>query len=250
MRTLAPLLAVAIASAASPAAHAHESLRHDAGTAARQLVVPRAATDVLGAQVTVQGRTAEFSMTVRGRAGARRPAPTGRLAGSRVEAYVWPTTLDPSVVGFPRGSGTLALAVTAHPDFDDTPLFDEDGSGRRDDDGRRWHSHWVVLGAAPTCGGGLKVVDIADGERPALPATWPGLPLLIDSPGWQPVLSRRSISVKVAFADPAAIGAARFDAVTAALRVNADLHAPLLCVTRAHDVLSGDLSLPQRVEVG
>lgn len=249
MRPLAPIATLAIALAAPAAAGAHLGVTHT-GVAERHAAPPRPASDVVDAQVTVSGRTAEFAMTVRGRVGSRRPAPTGRLAGSRVESYVWPTTLDPSAVGFPRGSGILAMAVTSHPDFDDTPLFDEDGNGRRDDDGRRWHSHWVVLGADPTCGGGLKVVDIAEGERPALPATWPGLPILIDSPGWQPVLSRRSVSVKVAFADPAVLAGTRFDAVTAALRVNADLHAPLLCVTQAHDVLSGDLSLPQQVKVG
>ncbi len=32
--------------------------------------------------------------------------------------------------------------------------------------------------------------------------------------------------------------------VTAALRVNANIHAPLLCVTDVFDVASGDLSLP------
>ena len=37
--------------------------------------------------------------------------------------------LDAGAVGFDRGAGILALAVTAHPDFDDTPLFDENGDG-------------------------------------------------------------------------------------------------------------------------
>jgi hypothetical protein len=40
-----------------------------------------------------------------------------------------------------------------------------------------------------------------------------------------------------------AIGAS-YDGVTSALRVNADLHAPLLCVENVFDVASGDLSLP------
>jgi len=39
-----------------------------------------------------------------------------------------------------------------------------------------------------------------------------------------------------------------FDGVTAGLRVNADLHSPLLCVTNVYDVASGDLSLPGKVE--
>ena len=32
-----------------------------------------------------------------------------------------PTSLDPSVVGFDKGAGILAMAATSHPDFDDTP---------------------------------------------------------------------------------------------------------------------------------
>jgi hypothetical protein len=43
-----------------------------------------------------------------------------------------------------RKSGILALAVTAHPDFDDTPLFDENADGDPANDGKSWHSHWVV----------------------------------------------------------------------------------------------------------
>lgn len=245
-RILLGAAATALLSPAIASAHGgpHRPVAHgSAGTA------PNAAVDVVRAEVSISGRTADFRMRVRGTAGTKRPKPRGALAGSGVEAFVWPTSLDPSVVGFPRGSGILALAVTAHPDFDDTPLFDEDGDGRRDDDGHRWHSHWVVLVSAPACGGGLKVADIAEGEQPALPATWPGLPLLIDSPGWQPVLRRGSISVRVPFADPAPLAGARFDAVTSALRVNGDLHAPLLCVSRVHDVLSGDLSLPGTVAV-
>ena len=38
-----------------------------------------------------------------------------------------------------------------------------------------------------------------------------------------------------------------FDAVTAALEVNAEGKAPLLCVTAAHDIASGDLSMPGRI---
>ena len=84
-------------------------------------------------------------MAASGKAGASRPAATGKLAGSQVFSYVWPTTLDPAIVGFEPKAGILAFAVTAHPDFDDTPLFDENGNGDLADDGDVWHSHWVVL---------------------------------------------------------------------------------------------------------
>jgi hypothetical protein len=36
----------------------------------------------------------------------------------------------------------------------------------------------------------------------------------------------------------------KYDGVTAGLKVNADLHDPLLCVSSVWDVASGDLSLP------
>jgi hypothetical protein len=45
-----------------------------------------------------------------------------------------------------------------------------------------------------------------------------------------------------------AIGGASFDGVTAGLRVNANLHAPLLCVEDVFKVASGNLSLPGKVE--
>lgn len=106
----------------------------------------------------------------------------------------------------------------------------------------------MVLGPDDACGpGALKVIDIPEGTRPRLPATWPGLPLLIDSPGWQPVLSGESVEIRVAFPDIGPVAEMRFDGVTAGLRVNANLHAPLLCVTDVFDVASGDLGLPGRV---
>ena len=59
----------------------------------------------------------------------------GQLADAKVESYVWPTGLDPGVVGFDPDSSTLSLAITAHPNFDDTPLFDEDRGGDPANDG-------------------------------------------------------------------------------------------------------------------
>ena len=100
-------------------------------------------------------------------------------------SYVWPTSLDSGSVGFEQGSGILALALTSHPDFDDTPQLDENGDGRKDNDGGLWHSHWVVLTKEATCGpSGLKVRDIPEGAKPRLPPTWPGAPIYIDSPGY------------------------------------------------------------------
>ena len=58
------------------------------------------------------------------KAGSLKPTPTGKLAGSDVFSYVWPTTLNSSEVGFEDSAGILALAVTSHPDFDEeVPLL-------------------------------------------------------------------------------------------------------------------------------
>lgn len=207
------------------------------------------ALDILAAHAHANGNQVTFHLTTAGTAGAHTPTPAGALNGAPVFAYVWPTSLDPSTVGFDQGAGILALAATAHPDFDDTPLFDENADGDRTNDGAAWHSHWVVLAGNEACGeGALAVVDIPEGTTPALPATWPGLPLLIDSPGYTPVFDGAEVSVTVALPHDAAIIGTAYDGVTSALKVHANLHAPLLCVTDVFDVASGDLSLPGVIE--
>lgn len=243
------LLGLPLALAAPVAVQAHEPHSHEGGFTAPGGNAP-APVDIVHARVSLDGRVATFHMAVSGTAGSAPPTPAGGLAGAPVVAYVWPTAIDPATVGFGSGAGILALAVTAHPDFDDTPLFDENRDGDLANDGQAWHSHWVVLGPDAGCGdGALKVLDIAEGDSPPLPATWPGLPLLIDSPGLQPVFHEDTLEVRVPFADPAAVAGKNHDAVTAGLTVNGNLHAPLLCVTAVSDVASGDLSLPGRIEV-
>lgn len=151
-------------------------------------------------------------------------------------------------MGFEKSAGILALAVTAHPDFDDTPLFDENGDGDTSNDGNLWHSHWVVLQENQQCGeGALGVVDIPEGKKPRLPKTWPGLPILLDSPGWNPTFNSETVEVRVPFEDIGLVENASFDGVTAGLRVNQSVHAPLLCVVNVTDIASGDLSLPGKV---
>lgn len=227
-------------------ATAHNS--HTGGIQAAPNSAEQAAFDIVHAKITVEGSVATFHMSVSGTAGETRPVANGQLAGSNVFAYVWPTGLDASTVGFDQGAGILSLAVTAHPDFDDTPLFDEDGDGDTGNDGTLWHSHWVVLGPDEACGpGALKVLDIPEGATPELPKTWPGLPILIDSPGWQPLLHGPSVDVKVPFAQDQDLTGIAYDGVTSGLRVNDNIHAPLLCVTDVFDVASGDLSLPGRI---
>jgi len=201
------------------------------------------AFDITQAGATTDGRLTTFIMEVAGVAGGVKPVPVGQLKGAKVESYVWPTSLDPSVVGFDKESGILSLAITAHPDFDDTPLFDEDQDGNPANDGADWHSHWVVLVEDKACGAGLKVRDVSPGVD-LLPATAPYLPIALDSPGMSPILDGRiaKITVPVITAENVS-----FDAVTAELQVNENAEAPLLCVIGIHDIASGDLSLPGRV---
>nr|WP_295777444.1 hypothetical protein [Rhodoferax sp.] len=235
------LLTVAIACAGlSQLAAAHDG-EHTAGIKSVPSAKVKATFDIFHTRITTEGNIATFHIAVSGKAGANKPGKTGKLAGSTVFSYVWPTTIDPSVVGFEAKSGILAFAVTSHPDFNDTPLFAGGGV--------EWHTHWVVLQGDETCGAGaLKVVDIPQGAKPKLPKTWPGLPILIDSPGWNPVFKGKSLEVKVPFDDIGVVQAAGFDGVTAALRVNASVHNPLLCVSDVFKVASGNLSLPGKVD--
>ena len=240
------LLAAALA-AAGPAL-ADGTHGHTGGIATAPAKAVHAPFDVVHTRITTEDNALVFHMQVSGKAGRTRPTKSGQLAGSKVFSYVWPTSLDPSAVGFEPKAGILAFAVTSHPDFDDTPLFDENGDGRLDNDGGVWHSHWVVLQPDPACGkDALKVVDIPEGAKPRLPRTWPGLPLLIDSPGWSPTFQGGTVEVRVPFDDIGAVEAGAFDGVTAALRVNASVHNPLLCVADVFKVASGNLSLPGKV---
>lgn len=203
----------------------------------------QAAFDIVKTDIRIDAAKnwVEFAMQVSGKAGMVKPRKSGRFNGAQVFSYVWPTRIDPSEAGFDKGAGILALAVTVHPDFDDTPLFNTTGAD--------WHSHWVVLGPDDACGkGALKVKDIPEGAKPKLPKTWPGVPLLIDSPGYAPRFAGNTVTVRVPFDNVGALTGMAFDGVTAGLRVNASAHQPLLCVANVFDVASGDLSLPGKAE--
>lgn len=204
--------------------------------------------DILAAHVHANGRIVTFHMSVAGEAGETRPEGVGQMAGSTILSYVWPTRLDPTAVGFEGGDGILALVATSHPDFDDTPLFDEDGDGDVANDGETWHSHWVVLRPNAACGdGALSVQDIPAGTSPSMPVTWPGVPIYIDSPGYSPLRNGGEITINVAFSDAVDVEGLAYDGVTSALRINQNVHAPLACVVDILDVASGDLSLPGRL---
>ncbi|MGY9014416.1 MAG: hypothetical protein ACKVG9_03855 [Rhodospirillales bacterium] len=128
------------------------------------------------------------------------------------------------------------------------PLYDENSDNDPTNDGDVWHSHWVVLQSNDACGQVmLAIVDIPEGTSPTLPKTWPGLPILLDSPGWDPIFNADTVEVNVAFNQSVNIEETSYDGVTAGLRVNQSVHAPLLCVVDVMNVASGDLSLPGKV---
>lgn len=221
-----------------------------AGDITSNAAVPdRPSFDIQKASIKRAGQSLVFRMDLAKQAGQATPKAIGRLKGATVYSYVWPTSFDPSTVGFGKKAGILAFAATSHPDFDDTPLYDEDGDGDPKNDGRKWHSHWVVLTKTKACGpSGLKVRDIKKGEQVDLPKTWPGLPILIDSPGWHPSFTNTSVEIRVPFEKTVKLKGIAFDGVTSALRVNANAHVPLLCVSAVFDVASGDLSLPGKID--
>ncbi len=205
--------------------------------------------DIVQANIKASDNWLTFTMKVSKKAGKSKPTPTGKLEGSEVFSYVWPTKIDSSAVGFEQEQGILAMAITSHPDFDDTPLFDENADGDLGNDGTVWHSHWVVLVPDEACGeGALKVKDIPAGSTPKLPLTWPGLPILIDSPGYSPIFHKRQVSVRVPFRNAKELVGIAFDGVTSGLRVNESAHAPLLCIFDVFDVASGDLTLPGTIK--
>lgn len=205
--------------------------------------------DILKARVITDGSHLVFHQEARGTAGKTIPAKVGQLGGSEIYTYVWPTTLDSSTVGFKAGQGILALALTIHPDFDDTPLYDEDNDGDKNNDGDKWHSHWVVLTQDDSCGkGALKIRDIPEGTTPKMPATWPELPIYIDSPGYDWALHNGEALIRVPLKDVGLSADFKFDAVTSVVKINDNVHAPLACISNVWDVASGDLSLPGTVQ--
>jgi hypothetical protein len=203
--------------------------------------------DIVRAAVVMDGSSLTFVIDVSGTPGGTVPKATGAMLGSAVHAYVWPTSLDSAAAGFNASEGILALAVTAHPDFDDTPSYDESGDGKADNDGATWHSHWVVLAKDEACKAGLKVKDVAPGVDVRMPATAPGVPLFLDSPDVRPAIAAKTLELKVPM--PAGAEAMKFDGVAAGLRLNTEMNAPLLCVTAVFKVASGDLSLPGTIDV-
>ncbi len=190
-----------------------------------------------------------FEIAVSGRAGRTLARETGALDGAHVLGYVFPTTLVSTDVGFSATDGIVALALTSHPDFDNTPLWDEDLDGDYENDGVVWHAHWVVLGQDERVAGGLSVksADLAD-SAVTLPPSAPRMPMYMDSPGFNVALSGKTIRVIVPANRIKRKTGFKFDAVTAFMRVNMSNEAlPMLGVYKVYSVASGGLSLPYQV---
>jgi hypothetical protein len=190
-----------------------------------------------------------FELDVAGEAGATLPEAHGALDGAPVLGYVVPTNLAADAVGFHHDEGIVALAVTAHPDFDDTPLWDESADGDYANDGELWHSHWVLVGPDERVPGGLTVLEVAKADAArVLPPTAPGLPLYLDSPGFPVQIDEATVRVVVPAPRIAADPDFTFDAASTYLQVNtSDPARPMLGVYDVYGVLSGDLSLPFQV---
>jgi len=196
-----------------------------------------------------------FEIKVSGQAGRTVPVPVGSMNGAPVLGYVFPTTLKSEDIGFSKTEGIVAMALTAHPDMDDTPLWDENNDGKYDNDGVIWHAHWVVLTKDSRVPAGLSVKEFKqDDKSVSLPKTAPGLPMFFDSPGFNVVKSGNAIRVMIpAFRMNNKLDF-KFDAVSCYMQMshNADHHhsdsKPLLGVYNVYGVLSGNLSLPYTVK--
>lgn len=187
-----------------------------------------------------------FTIEVAGLAGDSVPTAVGTLDGASVLGYVFPTTLNSFDVGFDTTAGIVALALTSHPDFDDTPIWDENSDGDYLNDGIVWHSHWVLLESNASVPGGLAVK--ATTSSSVLPPTNPGMLMYMDSPGFPVVLSENKITCTIPLYRLNNRTDFNYDGVTALMHVNtSNPTLPTLGVYDVYDVASGNLSLPYAV---
>ncbi|MFC5044296.1 hypothetical protein ACFSTE_12940 [Aquimarina hainanensis] len=192
-----------------------------------------------------------FSIQVKGTAGQTTPITYGKLDGAPVLGYVFPTTLSPIDVGFSATTGIVALAITSHPDFDDTPLWDENSNMNYTDDGIIWHPHWVILQEDKRVPGGFSVKQFSKGDSSIkLPPTNPGMPMFMDSPGYSVLKKENYIKVLVPKSRINNKTQFSFDAVTAYMQVNTSKKdIPMLGVYSVYSIASTNLSLPYTVTI-
>lgn len=191
-----------------------------------------------------------FSQKVRGIAGKTTPIKNGQMNGAPVLAYVFPTTLKSTDVGFSKTEGIIALALTSHPDFDDTPLWDEDNDNNYANDGIIWHPHWVVLVKDTKVKGGLKVKQFKKTNKDVLlPPTNPGMPMYMDSPGFSIVTKGNTIKALVPANRVNNKIDFKFDGVSALMKVNTTGKMPLLGVYKIYSVFQDKLDLKNSVKI-
>jgi hypothetical protein len=195
-------------------------------------------------------RQVVMSIQVKGKAGATMPDSIGKLDGAGVLGYVFPTTLSSEDVGFEKTDGIVALALTSHPDFDDSPLWDENNNGIFSDDGRVWHPHWVLLVKDERVKGGLAVKEFKkDDKTVKLPPTSPKMPMYMDSPGFQIVTKGNTIQVVIPTYRINNKTNFKFDAVTCYMAVNtSNMMMPMLGVMDVYSVASEKLTLPYTIK--
>lgn len=191
-----------------------------------------------------------WEITVAGSAGATTPIPKGKMDGAPVLGYVFPTSLKSTDVGFSETEGIVALALTSHPDFDDTPLWDENADGIYSNDGIKWHPHWVVLVEDKRVEGGLAVKEFKkEDSSVTLPPTNPGMPMFMDSPGYGVKTDANTIKVIVPSYRVRNKTNFKYDGVAAYMQVNTEnKNKPMLGVYKVYSVASGNLSLPYTVK--
>ncbi|RKE97957.1 hypothetical protein [Ichthyenterobacterium magnum] len=191
-----------------------------------------------------------WEISVNGKAGHTIPKKVGQLDGALVLGYVFPTNLKPTDVGFNQTEGIVALALTSHPDFDDTPLWDEDNDTIYNNDGVVWHPHWVILHEDKRVAGGLSVKQFKKADMTVvLPPTNPGMPMYMDSPGYPVTTANNTIKVIVPDYRINNRTDFNYDGVTAFMKVNtSNLELPMLGVYEVYSVASGNLSLPYNVK--
>ena len=187
-----------------------------------------------------------FTIEVEGLAGDSVPTAIGMLDGAPVLGYVFPTTLNSEDVGFDATSGIVALALTSHPDFDDTPLWDENLDADYANDGVVWHAHWVLLENNANVPGGLAVKPTTGSS--ILPPTNPGMPMYMDSPGFEVNWSENKIACAVPLYRMNNQDNFNYDGVTALMNVNTtNTSLPMLGVYEVYSIASGSLSLPYSI---
>jgi hypothetical protein len=192
-----------------------------------------------------------LSVRVKGTAGATTPDSTGKLQGAGVLSYLFLTTLKPEDIGFGQTDGIVALALTSHPDFDYSPLWDENNNGNYTDDGRSWQSHWVILVKEARVGGGYAVKELEkDDKTIKMPTTSAfNVPVYMDSPGFQVVIKNNTMKVivpsyrinnKIDF---------NFNAISCYMTFNtSDPNLPMLGIRNIYYTASKNMTFPYTVK--